>query len=196
MSDYHHGDLKQALIDAGVQVLKVEGVKGFSIRKVAKRIGVSHTACYRHYRNKDSLLAAIGEQGFILLYEKIELATDHVPVESFEQLYRATEAYLQFGIENKEYLDVMFGIIPHEQYPRLAESAGRTFQQLVELIEACRVAGLLKEDSSLELAFVVWPLLHGLTVLIAEGHVRLIDDDPVKRMHASLNRLLKGIARD
>lgn len=196
MNDYHHGDLKQALIDTGIKVLKEEGVKGFSIRKVAKRIGVSHTACYRHYRNKETFLAGIAEQGFILLYEKIKLATDHVPVESFEQLYKATEAYLIFGIENKEYLDVMFGIVPHEPYPHLAESAGRAFQQLVQLIEACDEVGLLKDDSSLELAFAVWPMLHGLTLLVVEGHIRLIDDDPVKRMRASLNRLLKGIALD
>ena len=196
MNDYHHGDLKQALVDAGVKVLKEEGVKGFSVRKVAKRIGVSHTACYRHYRDKDTLLAAIAEQGFILLYEKIKLATDYVPVESFAQIYKATEAYLIFGIEHKEYLDVMFGIISHEPHPRLAESAGQAFQQLVQLIEACNEVGLLKEDSSLELAFAVWPMLHGLTLLIAEGHIRLIDDDPIKRMHASLNRLLKGIALD
>ena len=194
MNDYHHGDLKQVLIDVGVKVLKEEGVKEFSIRKVAKRIGVSHTACYRHYRDKDTLLATIAEQGFILLYEKIKLETDQVRVEAFEQLYKATEAYLIFGIENKAYLEVMFGIIPHEPHPNLSKSAGRTFQQLVQLIEACDEAGLLKEDSSLELAFAVWPMLHGLTLLIAEGHIRLIDDDPVKRMHASLNRLLKGIA--
>ena len=196
MNDYHHGDLKQALVDAGVKVLKEEGVKGFSVRKVAKRIGVSHTACYRHYRDKDTLLAAIAEQGFILLYEKIKLATDYVPVESFAQIYKATEAYLIFGIEHKEYLDVMFGIISHEPHPRLAESAGQAFQQLVQLIEACNEVGLLKEDSSVELAFALWPMLHGLTLLIAEGHIRLIDDDPIKRMHASLNRLLKGIALD
>ena len=70
------------------------------------------------------------------------------------------------------------------------------WQQLVQLIEACDDVGLLKKDSSLELAFAIWPLLHGLTLLVAEGHIRLIDDDPVKRMHASLNRLLQGIAVD
>lgn len=194
MRDYHHGDLKQALIDSGVKVLADEGVKGFSVRKVANRIGVSHTACYRHYSDKNALLAAIGEQGFVLLHEKIKRNTKHVPVESFEQLYKATEAYLLFGIENKAYLDVMFGIIPHAQYPDLSKSAGQLFQQLVGLIQACDDAGLLKEDSSKELAFAVWSMVHGLTLLVADGHIRQIEDDPVKRLRASLGRLLKGIA--
>ena len=196
MSDYHHGDLKNALIDSGVKELKEQGIKGFSVRNVAKRIGVSHTACYRHYPDKNALLAAIGEQGFVLLYEKIKTSTDHVPVESFEQLYKATEIYLLFGIENKEYLDVMFGIIPHAPYPQLSKAAGDAFLQLVKLMEACDEVGLLKKDSSLELAFAVWSMVHGLTLLVAEGHILLIDDDPVKRVHASLNRLLKGIALD
>ena len=166
MRDYHHKNLKGALIEVGVSLLANEGVEGFSLRKVAKSASVSHTAPYRHFADKDALLAAIAQQGFVMLYDSIERATHQVPVASFEQLYQGTEAYMLFGLEHAAHFNVMFGSVSHIPYPDLAEAAGDAFQQLIRLIEACQSEGLLRDGSSREFAFVVWSLVHGVTVLL------------------------------
>ena len=71
---YHHGDLKNALIKAGVEILSQEGVEGLSLRKVAQRAGVSHNAPYSHFPDKQSLIAAISTEGFRQLYGELDAA--------------------------------------------------------------------------------------------------------------------------
>ena len=71
---YHHGDLKNALIKAGVEILAKEGVHGLSLRKVAQKAGVSHTAPYSHFSDKQALIAAISTEGFRIIYEKLDSA--------------------------------------------------------------------------------------------------------------------------
>ncbi len=73
---YHHGDLKNALIKAGVEILAKDGVSGLSLRKVALRAGVSHSAPYSHFADKQALIAAISTEGFRQLYEKVSMVAE------------------------------------------------------------------------------------------------------------------------
>jgi AcrR family transcriptional regulator len=83
---YHHGDLRNALIQAGLELLAEGGVQELDLRKVARRAGVSHAAPYRHFADKQALIAAITEEGFRLLAEQIQATLSEVPDEPFEQL--------------------------------------------------------------------------------------------------------------
>ena len=71
MNTYHHGDLKNALIQAGIEILSIEGVKGLSLRRVAKRAGVSHAAPYAHFKDKQALVAAISTEGYKKLFAQL-----------------------------------------------------------------------------------------------------------------------------
>src|SRR6516164_3531446 len=83
---YHHGDLRHALIQAGLEMLSEGGAAALDLRKVARRAGVSHAAPYRHFADKQALVAAINEEGFRRLAERIQLTLRGAPGDTFEQL--------------------------------------------------------------------------------------------------------------
>ena len=92
---YHHGDLRNALIQAGLELLAEGGVQELDLRKVARRAGVSHAAPYRHFADKQALIAAINEEGFHLLAERIRSTLREVSDEPFEQLLGVALAYVR-----------------------------------------------------------------------------------------------------
>ena len=94
---YHHGDLKNALIKAGVEILVKEGVSGLSLRKVAQRAGVSHSAPYSHFTDKQSLIAAISTEGFTQLYTELEAAISPYPKHPKKQLLEGVRAFVRFA---------------------------------------------------------------------------------------------------
>jgi AcrR family transcriptional regulator len=91
---YHHGDLKNALINAGVEILAKEGVGGLSLRKVAQRAGVSHSAPYAHFPDKQSLIAAISTEGFNQLYAELNEAVSPISNNPKKQLIEGSQAYV------------------------------------------------------------------------------------------------------
>src|SRR6266478_9089319 len=97
---YHHGDLRHALIQAGLEMLAEGGAAALDLRKVARKAGVSHAAPYRHFADKQALIAAINEEGFHRLAERIQHALQEVPDDAFEQLFGIARAYVQFAQEN------------------------------------------------------------------------------------------------
>src|SRR5690242_1112310 len=105
---YHHGDLRHALIQAGLQLLAEGGVASLDVRKVARKVGVSHSASYYHFPDKQSFLAAINEEGFHRLARTLQEALNTVPETPFEQLQAITRAYLLFAQANPTLMREMF----------------------------------------------------------------------------------------
>src|ERR1700758_5049161 len=97
---YHHGDLRHALIQAGLEILSAGGAATLDLRKVARKAGVSHAAPYRHFADKQALVAAINEEGFRQLAERIQSTVREAPDETFEQLQAIAIAYVQFAREH------------------------------------------------------------------------------------------------
>ena len=98
---YHHGDLRNALIQAGLELLSEGGEGTLDLRKVAHRAGVSHAAPYRHFADKQALIAAINEEGFHRLAERIQTALRATPDDAFEQLRAIASAFGTFGVSMK-----------------------------------------------------------------------------------------------
>jgi AcrR family transcriptional regulator len=170
---YHHGDLKNALIRAGVEILSSEGVEGLSLRKVAQRAGVSHNAPYSHFPDKQSLIAAISTEGFKQLYEGLDAAISSYPDDPKRQLQEGAWAYVQFAMDNADTFKIMFsGVLEKEkEYPAFVEISHKTFERVVDVVHACQEAGLLRSTSAEIMAVAVWGQIHGIISLRLEGQI-------------------------
>src|SRR6266702_8384163 len=118
---YHHGDLRNALIEAGLELLSEGGASALDLRKVARKAGVSHAAPYRHFADKQSLIAAINEEGFHRLAEQIQSTLREVTGDAVEQLFGIARAYVHFAQENPWLMREMFSglTIEREAFPGL-----------------------------------------------------------------------------
>jgi AcrR family transcriptional regulator len=172
-STYHHGDLKNALIKAGVEILANEGLSGLSLRKVAKQAGVSHAAPYSHFTDKQALIAAISTEGFRQLHTQLEeVATTHQELPE-SLLIETAWTYLQFALNNPDRFKLMFSSVLEKEkdYPDFVDASQDNFRELVSVVEICQQAGILKPGPADLVAVVVWGAVHGLLMLILEGQI-------------------------
>lgn len=176
---YHHGDLKNALIQAGVKILTKEGIGGLSLRKVAQRAGVSHSAPYSHFPDKQSLIAAISTEGFKQLYAELDAAVSSHPSDPKRQLQEGAWAYVQFAMNHADTFKIMFsGILEKEkEYPAFVEISQKTFERVVDVVRACQTVGILRSTPPEIMAVSVWGQMHGIISLILEGQIshRVLD---------------------
>ena len=170
---YHHGDLKNALIQAGIEILSTEGFYALSLRKVAQRAGVSHAAPYAHFADKQALIAAISTEGYRKLFDCIASAVARYQGEPLRQFIEAAWAYVQFALREPAHFKLtLSGAIEKEQeYPAFVEMTRKAFQLLVDLTETCQQAGILRAGPPAQVAVSVWSLVHGFTSLILEGQI-------------------------
>lgn len=170
---YHHGDLKNALIQAGVEILAQEGVDGLSLRKVAQHAGVSHSAPYAHFPDKQSLIAAISTEGFNQLHTELEAAISPYSKNPKKQLLEGAKTYVRFAEENTDTFKIMFsGVLEKEKdYPSFVEISSKTFKLVVEVVQACQNADILPTAPANLMAVSVWGQVHGIVSLALEGQV-------------------------
>ena len=171
--NYHHGDLKNALIQAGWEILAREGVGGLSLRKVAQQAGVSHAAPYAHFVDKQALIAAISTDGFYRLYERLSEVAGKYSSQPREQFIETAWAYLQFAQTYPDRFKLMFsGILEKEKdYPEFVEISYKNLGLIVSIVEACQAAGILRPGPAEATAVSVWSLVHGFVLLLLEGQI-------------------------
>ncbi|MCL4528292.1 MAG: TetR/AcrR family transcriptional regulator [Chloroflexi bacterium] len=173
LKKYHHGDLKNALIQAGIKILAKEGIGGLSLRKVAQKAGVSHSAPYAHFPDKQSLIAAISTEGFKQLYAELDIAVSPYSNNPRRQLAEGAWAYVQFAINNTDTFNIMFsGVLEKEKdYPAFVEISRKTFERVVDVVRVCQEAGVLRPAPPEMMAISVWGQLHGIVSLMLEGQI-------------------------
>ena len=170
---YHHGDLKNALTKAGIEILSEEGVSGLSLRKVAKRAGVSHSAPYAHFPDKQSLIAAISTEGFNQLYAELDAVVLKYATDPKRQLLGGTQVYNQFALSNPDTFKIMFsGVLEKEkEYPAFVEISRKTFERVVDIVRTCQSTKVLGPGSPEALAVSIWGQVHGIVSLMLEGQI-------------------------
>jgi AcrR family transcriptional regulator len=170
---YHHGNLKNALIKAGVEILAKDGVSGLSLRKVALKAGVSHSAPYAHFVDKQALIAAISTEGFRQLYERVSTVTEKYNNQPGKQLVEVAWAYVQFAMDDPDRFKVMFSAVleKEKQYPEFVTESQRNFQLVKVIVEANQASGQLRSGPSELVALSAWGIVHGFVMLLLEGQI-------------------------
>jgi AcrR family transcriptional regulator len=170
---YHHGDLKNALIEAGVEILSREGIKGLSLRRVAKSAGVSHAAPYAHFPDKKALIAAISTEGYRQLYEDLHRAAQQYDGDPARQLVEVSWCYVQFALRDPAHFKITFsGIVEKEkEYPDFVAVSKKNLALVIEIVERCQQAGILNAGPADLLAVSVWGMIHGFVSLLLENQI-------------------------
>jgi len=197
---YHHGSLQQALVEAGARLIEEKGVTAISLREVAKTAGVSHTAPYRHFKDKNALLSGIAEVGFQRLGQAIEQAVEHNPGNPRAQLIGFGVAYIRLALEHREMFHLMFGglLQPEETSEALKQASETSFQGLVMIIHRGQQEGIYKASDSYELALTAWSLVHGFAMLASTGKLDHITDNAEAMLNLARvveSHLIDGIAK-
>ena len=168
---YHHGNLREALIDTSIAIIQKDGIEGLSLRKLAEQLGVSRMAPYHHFKDKNALLAAVALQGFEHLTSLLTNVFDEeTPIK--EQLRHAVKQYLNFAVKHATQYDLMFGrkLWGNPEMDDFQRQAKDCFRLYVRLFEQLKQSGhLSNEDEPLRLAQLLWATMHGLAKLTEEG---------------------------
>jgi AcrR family transcriptional regulator len=192
---YHHGDLKRALTEAALELVTEKGPKGFTLREVARRAGVSAAAPYRHFSDKAQLLGAVATQGFIQLHETLSAATDE-KADLTRQVLDMGRAYVRWAVTHPDYYQVMFGSeLDKSDKPELLTAGARAFDDLLDAIVRCQKARLVPTGDPREIAGPTWSLLHGISMLTIGSdfsHVGILEDPQELAERALLGLLFGG----
>lgn len=172
---YHHGNLRQALIEAAHLTLAAEGVEGLSLRKVALRAQVSPTALYSHFKDKRELLAQLATQGFRQLSASMKNAArdiDQSGASQADELVGLARGYVRFSMENTALFNLMFGreIGNLLDFPALVAAGAQSYAMMAESV-ARQVSDSASATSPAVAATAAWSLVHGLATLINDGRV-------------------------
>jgi len=179
---YHHGDLRNALIEAGLAIVEQDGIEAVSLRAVARRAAVSHSAPYHHFDTKSELLAAVAAAGFDRMVETIGHVAAAGPMRSTLDALRAIGAgYLKFALAHPGVFRLMFRpeLTRPADHPVLQEAEARAFGTLLATIVVCQEAGELPAGDPRHQAAVCWCAVHGLAVLHVEQVLRETPLSPI-----------------
>ena len=169
---YHHGDLRRALIDQAVKTIDAHGVDGLTLRGAGDALGVSRTALYRHFSDKQSLVAAVAREGFRAFRAALVAAWEDAGggQRGFDAM---GEAYLRFAVAHPAHYRVMFGRFVESKLrdPELLAEADGAFQALVDALRELQRAGLARPDDPVVQARFVWSLVHGVAMLTIDGQL-------------------------
>lgn len=168
---YHHGNLREALVKAALDLISQKGPAGFSFAEAARSAGVSAAAPYRHYRDRDALIADVARQGFQAFARALESAWGGGKPTARAAFERVGHAYLQFARTEPAYFAAMFesGLCGAD-YPEMAAEGDRAFSVLRTACEVlAETVPKERRPPAMMMALHIWSLSHGIASLFARG---------------------------
>lgn len=174
---YHHGDLRRALLDAAMDMLATHGAEDLGLRELARVVGVSAAAPYRHFDNKTALLEALAVTG----YRDFALAVDAAArgVAPGERLNAMGRAYVKFALEHANLFRLMFS-------PELKRDARPTLRMAADAAFASLRLATANEGDGRIAALKAWAQVHGLAVLLLDGQIALRADEDIEALIAAV----------
>jgi len=194
---YHHGNLKEALVRAALELIAEKGPAGFTFADAARWAGVSPAAPYRHYRDREALLADVARRGFDEFALALAKAWDDGRPDVLTGFDRLGKAYLAFAKSEPAYYSAMFEAgVPADADPQLRETGDRAFAVLREAAEKL-VTLLPAKDRppALMVALHIWSMAHGIASLFGRGDAarRSVPMPPEELLEAAFLIYLRGL---
>ena len=197
---YHHGNLKEALVRAALELIAQKGPGGFTFAEAARWAGVSPAAPYRHFRDRDELLSSVALRGFEQFEVALARAWDDGRPDVFAALDRLGKAYLEFARAEPAYYSAMFEAgIPLATSPELREAGERAFAVLRAAAEKlCARVPAKGRPPALMVALHIWAMSHGIASLFGRGDAarRTLPMSPEDLLEAEVLVYLRGLGID
>jgi AcrR family transcriptional regulator len=194
---YHHGNLREALIRAALELIAKNGPAGFTFAEAARQAGVSPAAPYRHFRDRDELMQNVALRGFGEFEAALAKAWDGGRPNALVALDRLGKAYLEFARTQPAYYAAMFEAgIAVSGNPPLREAADRAFEVLRTAAEKiCATSAAAGRAPALMVALHIWTMAHGVASLFgrADGGQRALPMSPAELLEAQVLVYLRGL---
>ena len=194
---YHHGNLKEALVRAALELIAEKGPAGFTFADAARWAGVSPAAPYRHYRDRDALLADVARRGFEAFAVALERAWDEGRPDVLMAFDRVGKAYLQFAKSEPAFYSAMFEAgVAADSDPDLRDAGDRAFAVLRNASEKLvALAPAKQRPPALMVALHIWSMTHGIASLFGRGDSarRTLPMPPEDLLEAAVLVYLRGL---
>ena len=194
---YHHGNLREALVRAALELIAQKGPAGFTFADAARWAGVSPAAPYRHFRDRDALLADVARRGFELFEAALSHAWDNGRPEPYRAFENVGRAYLAFARNEPAHYSAMFEAgVSLDADPGLREAANRAFEVLRRASETLAAhVPPEKRPPALMMSLHIWALSHGIASLFARGDAgrRTLPMPPEELLEAGVLIYLRGL---
>jgi AcrR family transcriptional regulator len=177
---YHHGSLREALLAAALKEVGKSGRTDFTLRSLAKGLGVTHAAAYRHFKDREALIGALAAEAFGRFADALQAGLKQG--KAFEEHYIGQgRAYVDFALDHPGYYLLMFRApSPGAGSNAALEKQGeRAWMGLIKMVEMGQASGRIRAGDAQELALVIWSAIHGLVSLVLDG--RAAPETPVTR---------------
>jgi AcrR family transcriptional regulator len=191
---YHHGDLKAALVEAAADILGKEGLKGLTLRAVARKAGVSQAAPYRHFSDRRALMAAVAERGFQRLQQAMMQAMQNG--QGRLGLKGVALAYIRFALDNPAEYRLMFGpeVAKTDDLPELRDTGRGVLGFVAAGMSQLQQAGLIGAGDTNLMAAATWATLHGLALLILDRQTEGVAPDTDALIEEATRIMMFGMA--
>lgn len=194
---YHHGNLKEALVRAALELIAEKGPAGFTFADAARWAGVSPAAPYRHYKSREELIADVAKRGFEQFADALAKAWDDGRPDLMTAFNRVGKAYLDFARDKPAYYSAMFEAgIPTDSDPALRAAGEAAFGVLRAAAEKLSASMPAKErPPALMVALHIWSMTHGIASLFArgDGARRTLPMAPDELLEAAVLVYLRGL---
>ncbi len=194
---YHHGNLRETLIEAALDLIARKGPAGFTFADAARWAGVSSAAPYRHFRDRDALIADVAQRGFELFAQALEAAWNNGRPEPFSAFENVGRAYLRFARDEPAYYSAMFEAgISLDENPALRQAAEHAFAVLRRAADT--IAATVPSERrppGLMMSLHIWALSHGVASLFGRGDAgrRSLPMSPEELLEAGVLVYLRGL---